>query len=169
MKKNLLLSMVIIIISLVITGCGVTTKDLKSKDENKIKDTIDLVLSYEKGYDDTMKKHISEKNFYVCNYPEFYSKYIGEVDIKDYGSEIISLREDQGRYIVCMTLNLRAVSLEVHEHDDGSIHEEGSDEAIGEDVPIEVILRERNGELYIEGFTEYENLEKAKELNEGFK
>lgn len=168
MKKSLLISMLVIIISVFITGCQ-STKDLKSKEEDKIKETIDLVLSYENGYDDTMKKHISEKNFYVCNYAEFYSKYIGSVDIKDYESEIISLREDQDRYVVCMKLNLRAVSLEVHEHDDGSTHEEGSDEAIGEDVPVEVILKERSGELYIEGFTEYEDLEKAKELNEGFK
>ncbi len=169
MRKNVLVSMLVIIISIAITGCRTTSKDLQSKEKDKIKDTIDLVLSYEKGYDDTMKKHISEKNFYVCNYAEFYSRYIGTVDIKEYESKIISLREEQDRYIVCMTLNLKAVSLEVHQHDDGSIHEEGSDEAIGEDVPIEVILKERNGELYIEGFTEYENLEKAKELNEGFK
>lgn len=169
MKKSLLISMLVIIISVFITGCQSTSKDLKSKEEDKIKDTIDLVLSYEKGYDDTMKKHISEKNFYVCNYAEFYSKYIGSVDIKDYESEIISLREDQDRYIVCMKLNLKAVSLELHEHNDGSTHEEGSDEVIGEDVPVEVILKERSGELYIEGFTEYENIEKAKELNEGFK
>ena len=169
MKKSLLISTLVIIISVFVTGCQSTSNDLKSKEEDKIKETIDLVLSYEKGYDDTMKKHISEKNFYVCNYAEFYSKYIGSVDIKDYESEIISLREDQDRYVVCMKLNLRAVSLEVHEHDDGITHEEGSDEAIGEDVPVEVILKERSGELYIEGFTEYEDLEKAKELNEGFK
>lgn len=169
MKKNILKVMLIIIISMVITGCQSTSKDLQGKEKDNIKDTIDLVLSYEKGYDDIMKKHISEKNFYVCNYAEFYSRYIGEVNIKNYESEIVSIREDQGRYVVCMTLNVTAVSLEVHEHDDGSVHEEGSDEAIGEDVPVEVILKERNGELYIEGFTEYENLEKAKELNEGFK
>ncbi len=169
MKKNILKVMLIIIISIVITGCQSKSKNLKSKEEDKIKDTIDLVLSYEKGYDDTMRKHISEKNFYVCNYAEFYSKYIGKVDIKDYESEIVSIREEQGRYVICMTLNITAVSLEVHQHDDGSVHEEGSDEAVGEDVPVEIILKERNGELYVEGFTEYENLEKAKELNEGFK
>ncbi|MCF0149263.1 MAG: hypothetical protein HUJ77_12805 [Clostridium sp.] len=169
MKKNILKFMLIMIISIVIIGCQNTSKDFDGKEKENIKDTIDLVLSYEKGYDDTMKKHISEKNFYVCNYAEFYSRYIGEVDIKDYDSEIVSIKEEQDRYVVCMTINITAVAVEVHQNDDGSVHEEGSDEAIGEDIPVEVILKERNGELYIEGFTEYENLEKAKELNEGFK
>ena len=158
-----------LVLSMLITGCSKTEDDLSNSKNNEIKDTIDLVLSYEKGYDDTIKKHISEKNFYVCNYVEFYSNYIGEVDLENYESEIISLREDQGRYIVCMKINLKAVSVETHSNDDGDIHEEGKDEALGEDVPVEIILNDKSGELYIESFKEYENLEKARELNDGFK
>ena len=169
MKKIIITTILILILSISIVSCSTDTGELTNSEKTKIKDTIDLVLSYENGYDDTMKKHISEKNFYVCNYPEFYTTYIGEVDLQEYKSDIVSIREDQERYIVCMTLDMKAVSLEAHTHDDGSIHSEGSDEAVGEDIPIEVILKERNGELYIEGFTEYENIEKAKELNEGFK
>ena len=169
MKKIIITTMLILILGISIVSCSSNSGELTNSEKTKIKDTIDLVLSYEKGYDDTMKKHISEKNFYVCNYQEFYTTYIGEVDLQEYKSDIVSIREDQERYIVCMTLDMKAVSLESHTHDDGSTHSEGSDEAIGEDVPIEVILKERNGELYIEGFTEYENIEKAKELNEGFK
>ena len=110
-----------------------------------------------------MKKHISEENFYVCNYVEFYSLYIGELDLKKYESEIVSFKKNQERYIVCMLLNIEAKSLETHGD------EEEGDEAIGENVPIEVILKERSGELYIESFKEYEDIEKAKELNDGFK
>ncbi|MDV4152343.1 hypothetical protein R0131_16070 [Clostridium sp. AL.422] len=169
MRKNRITSILILILNIFMIGCTSDSSALSNSEKNQIKNTIDLVLSYKNGYDDTMKKHISEKNFYVCNYIEFYSAYIGEVDLKEYESNLVSIREEQDRYIVCMTLDMNAVSSETHTHDDGSLHEEGSDEAVGEDVPIEVILKQRSGELYIEGFTEYENLEKAKELNEGFK
>ena len=104
-----------------------------------------------------------EKNFYVCNYIEFYSLYIGELKLEKYESNIISIRNNDDRYIVCMSINMEGKAIETHGD------EEESDEVIGEDVPVEVILNKRNGELYIEKFTEYENLEKAKELNEGFK
>ncbi|MBQ6820753.1 MAG: hypothetical protein IJO26_05635 [Clostridium sp.] len=165
MKKRLSI-VFLIILNLLMISCS---KDsLQSEvDESTAKNVVDLVLSYEKGYDETMKKHISEKNFYVSNYLEFYSNYIGNADITDYSSEVVSFRESQERYIVCMILNIKAIATDTHEHEEG---EEGySDEAIGENIPIEVILKERDGELYIESFTEYENLEKAKELNGGFK
>ncbi|NLZ35663.1 MAG: hypothetical protein GX889_12330, partial [Clostridiales bacterium] len=61
-------------------------------------------------------------------------------------------------------LNMRAEALEVHEGE-----EEGSDEAIGENVPVEVILSLEKENYYIKSFTEYENLEKAKELSEMFR
>lgn len=164
MKKSILTITLIIILQIFMIGCSnSSSENMTDSEETKVKETIDLVLSYENGYDDTMKKHISEKNFYVCNYVEFYSLYIGELELRKYASEIVSLREEQDRYIVCMLLNIEAKSLETHGD------EEEGDEAIGENVPIEVILKERNGELYIESFKEYEDLEKAKELNDGFK
>lgn len=164
MKKSILIITLIIILQIFMVGCSNSSNEnITGSEEAKVKETIDLVLSYENGYDDTMKKHISEKNFYVCNYVEFYSLYIGELDLKKYESEIVSFKKNQERYIVCMLLNIEAKSLETHGD------EEEGDEAIGENVPIEVILKERSGELYIESFKEYEDLEKAKELNDGFK
>ena len=164
MKKSILIITLIIILQIFMVGCSNTSSDdMTGSEETKVKETIYLVLSYENGYDDTMKKHISEKNFYVCNYVEFYSLYIGELDLKKYESEIVSFKKNQERYIVCMLLNIEAKSLETHGD------EEEGDEAIGENVPIEVILKERSGELYIESFKEYEDIEKAKELNDGFK
>ena len=164
MKKSILTITLIIILQIFMVGCSNSSnEDITGSEEAKVKETIDLVLSYENGYDDTMKKHISEENFYVCNYVEFYSLYIGELDLKKYESEIVSFKKNQERYIVCMLLNIEAKSLETHGD------EEEGDEAIGENVPIEVILKERSGELYIESFKEYEDLEKAKELNDGFK
>ena len=176
MKKRYLVSIVLsLAIVLNINGCSNIDKksdskvqieesssEISSELEKKIKEDIDLVLSYTKGYDDTMKKHISENNFYVCNYVEFYSLYIGELDLKKYESNIVSIKKESGKYILCMLLNIEAVAKENHEG-------HGSDEAIGENIPIEVIVKEKNNEFYIESFKEYEDLEKAKELNEGFK
>ena len=34
------------------------SSSISSRKEKEIKETIDLVLSYEKGYDETMKKHM---------------------------------------------------------------------------------------------------------------
>lgn len=163
MKKSIITFIAILILNIFMMGCSSASGNLSKSEETRVKDTVDLVLSYKNGYDDNMKKHISEKNFYVCNYVEFYSIYIGSLNLKKYESNIISIRNDNGRYVVCMNINIEAKALETHGD------EELSDEVIGEDVPIEVILKERNGELYIEGFTEYESLGKAKELNEGFK
>ncbi|MBD7916312.1 hypothetical protein H9660_14285 [Clostridium sp. Sa3CUN1] len=163
MKKVVLIFIFIISFQFLIVGCSSNSNEKNMSEEDKIKETIDLVLSYENGYDEVMKKHISEKNFYVCNYIEFYSLYIGELKLEKYESNIISIRNNDDRYIVCMSINMEGKAIETHGD------EEESDEVIGEDVPVEVILNKRNGELYIEKFTEYENLEKAKELNEGFK
>lgn len=165
MKKRYVSLIIVAIIQIMILVSCSNSSGINSKTENKIKETIDLVLSYEKGYDETMKKHISEKNFYVCNYKEFYSLYIGEVTLEEYDSEIVDIKEEDDKFKVYMLLNIKARSLEVHEDESG----EGSDEAIGENIPIEVIVKEKDKELYIEGLTEYESLEKAKELNEGFK
>lgn len=166
-KKSVSLMIILAIINIIVlVGCSNSTS-ITSKTEKEIKEAIDLVLSYENGYDETMKKHISEKNFYVCNYKEYYSLYIGDATIEEYESKVVNTSKDGEKYKVYMLLNIKARGLEVHKNEDGS--EEGSDEAIGEDIPLEVIVKEKDGEFYIEGLTEYENLEKAKELNEGFK
>ena len=84
--------------------------------------------------------------------------------MEEYQSEIVSItKDDDDLYKVALILNMRAEALEVHEG------EEGSDEAVGENVPVEVILSLEEGNYYIKSFTEYENLEKAKELSEGFR
>ena len=106
MKKIIITTMLILILGISIVSCSSASGELTNNEKAKIKDTIDLVLSYEKGYDETMKKHISEKNFYVCNYQEFYTTYIGEVDLQEYKSDIVSIRENQERYIVCMKLEV---------------------------------------------------------------
>lgn len=167
MKKRHFSFIILLIIQIMVLVSCSDSSSISSKKEKEIKEIIDLVLSYEKGYDETMKKHISEKNFYVCNYKEYYSLYIGDSTIEEYESRIVNTSLESGKYKVYMLLNIKARGLEVHKHEDGS--EEGSDEAIGEDIPLEIIVKEKDGEFYIEGLTEYENLEKAKELNEGFK
>ncbi|WP_291651390.1 hypothetical protein [Clostridium sp.] len=159
MKKKILI-IALLFVQILMFGCS---KDISKQDEKRIKDTIDLVLSYKDGYDDIMKKHISEENFYICNYVEFYSLYLGELNLEKYESNIVSIKNENGKYKVYMTLDMVAKALETHGD------EEASDEAVGEDVPIEVVVEEKDGEFYIEGFTEYENIEKAKELNNGFK
>ena len=167
MKKRYFSFIILVIIQIIVlVGCS-NSDSISSGKEKDIKEAIDLVLSYENGYDETMKKHISEKNFYVCNYKEYYSLYIGDATIEEYESKVVNTSKDGEKYKVYMLLNIKARGLEVHKNEDGS--EEGSDEAIGEDIPLEVIVKEKDGEFYIEGLTEYENLEKAKELNEGFK
>lgn len=160
MKKKILIITLLLFAQILMFGCS---KGVSRQDEKKIKETIDLVLSYKDGYDDTMKKHISEENFYICNYVEFYSLYIGELNLEKYESNIVSIREENGKYKVYMTLDMVAKALEKHGD------EQASDEAVGEDVPVEVVVKEKDGEFYIEGFTEYEDLEKDKELNDGFK
>lgn len=169
MKKSILIFLFIISFQFLVVGCSNNSNVKNNSEEEKVKETIDLVLSYENGYDEVMEKHISEKNFYICNYVEFYSLYVGELKLEKYESNIISIKNNDNRYIVCMSINMEGKALETHYDEGDEDHEEHSDEVIGEDVPVEVILKERNGELYIEKFTEYENLEKAKELNEGFK
>lgn len=169
MKKGVLIFVLIFSFQVLLVGCSKKSLGISSSEESKVKEVIDLVLSYNNGYDDTMKKHISEKNFYLCNYVEFYSLYIGELNLEKYESKIISIRNEEGRFVVCMSIDMEGKALETHYDEGDEGHEGHSDEVIGEDVPVEVILNNRNGELYIEGFTEYESLEKAKELNDGFK
>lgn len=160
MKKSNFFSIILLCITIFMIGCS---NNISSQQEKEVKGTIDLVLSYKGGYDDTMKKHISEKNFYVCNYVEFYSLYLGKLELEKYESDINNIEKENSKYKVYMILNIEAKSLETH-GDEGL-----SDEAVGENIPVEVVVKKKDGEFYIESFTEYENLEKAKELNNGFK
>ena len=167
MRKSIIA--LILIISIFTIGCSREENEFIRNNKDKMKDTIDLVLSYENGYDDTMKKYISEENFIGSNFMEFYTAYIGEVEIQDFKSKIVSVREaEDGRYLASTVIDIKALSTESHTHADGSVHE-GGHEVAGEDIPVEIVLLEKDGEFYIEGFTGYESLEKAKELNEGFR
>lgn len=166
MKKIIIILM--LILSIFAVSCSSGQGDFSKENKTKIKDTIDLVLSYEKGYDDTVKKHISEENFYGSNFYEFYTMYVGEIEIKNYKSKIISIREEADKYLASIIIDISALSPGTHTHDDGTVHE-GGHEITGKDIPVEFTLMEKEGDFYIEGFIAYENLEKAKELNEGFK
>ncbi|WP_300383248.1 hypothetical protein [Clostridium sp.] len=164
MKRRLILISQITLIFLLLVGCK--RGEVNNKKEKELKETTDLVLSYNDGYDETMKKHINEGDFYICNYKEFYSLYFGETIIEKYESEIKNIKEMNGQYVVDLILNIEAKSTEIHEDEDGN---KGSDTAIGENIPVEIILKNKDGEYYITSFTEYEDLEKAAELNENFK
>lgn len=175
--KRFFKSIIIILTLLTLISCSKTNTNngLSNTEIKEIKEIIDLVLSYENGYDDEIKKYITEDNFYIVNYVEFYSLYLGELTMEKYNSEIINIeKNDENNLIkVYMTLDMVAASKEAHHHEEGEDNhdhdEELRDEAIGEKVPVEVIVKLENGVYVIKGFTEYENLEKAKELNEGFK
>ncbi|MDV4152344.1 hypothetical protein R0131_16075 [Clostridium sp. AL.422] len=166
MRKGIFI--LFLIISIFAVSCSSEESDFIRSNKNKIKDTIDLVLSYENGYDDTMKKHINEENFYGSNFFELYTMYIGEVEFKDYKSKIISLREEGDKYLASTIIDIKALTPATHTHDDGSVHEQVH-EIAAEDIPVEITLVEKEGEFFIEGFLGYENLDKAKELNEGFR
>lgn len=172
MKKRSLIYVFLIIISMFLYGCK-ADNTLTDTKKNEIKKTIDLVLSYKNGYDDTMKKYITENNFHIANYVYVYSSYIGQVDLQKYESSIKSIKEEDGKYKVCMILNLSGVSLEEpHNEDnshDGHDHDDEKTEITGEDVPVEVVVKKIDNNYFIQGFTEYESLEKAAMLNKGFK
>lgn len=166
--KKILKSMILIFTLVILVSC---TTDMKISGDNinEIKEVIDYVLSYENGYDDNMKKYISEDNFYIVNYVDFYSIYLGPLIMEEYKSEIINFEEVKDLIKIYMTIDMVAVSKETHLDEDNGNEEKLSDEAIGEDVPVEVIVKNENGNYVIKGFTEYESLDAAKELNEGFK
>lgn len=179
MKKKIR-NIVLILFSFILVSCS-RYGDKNEINISEIKDIIDYVLSYDNGYDDNMKKYISEENFYVANYVEFYSLYLGELEIKEYESEIINFEKDDDFTTVYMTIDMIAASKEVHlEENETENHNEEEtisedhletevrDEAVGEDIPVKVIVKSENGTYVIKSFTEYENLETAKELNEGF-
>lgn len=159
MKKRIfiILSLCVLIF---LVGCN---SKVAKEEELKIKEVIDLVLSYPPNYDENVSKYITEKNFDVCNYSKFYSLYIGDNKIEEYESVVRNIEVDNEKYIVSMVLNMKAKALEVHGEGNDS------EEAIGEEVPVDIVLKKKDDSYYIESFTEYESLEKASEYNKSFK
>ena len=75
MKK--IISIILIIISINSVGCS--SNNISNNEINKMKETIEKVLFYEKSYDDEVSDYIDEKTFNECNYEVFYSYFIGKV------------------------------------------------------------------------------------------
>ena len=84
MKK--IISIILIIISINSVGCS--SKNISNNEINKMKETIEKVLFYEKSYDDEVSDYIDEKTFNECNYEVFYSYFIGKVKFTKYESEV---------------------------------------------------------------------------------
>ena len=63
MKKNILKLLILIFTIALLFSCTANKAETGKSEEEKIKETIDLVLSYDKGYDEKVSKHISEKTF----------------------------------------------------------------------------------------------------------
>ena len=156
MKKILL---VLLILIFTFAGCS-----SYSYSDKQLKDTIDKVLTYKNGYDDEMKKYINEDNFYNCNYPTFYSFFLDEVEITKYESEIKKIERKKGNYTVYMIVNIAAQG---HIVKDEEGEHRGS--AVGKDVPLKIVLEEKDEGLYLNSFKEYEELSEAIEENPQFK
>ena len=63
MKK--IISIILIIISINSVGCS--SNNISNNEINKMKETIEKVLFYEKSYDDEVSDYIDEKTFNECN------------------------------------------------------------------------------------------------------
>ena len=87
MKK--IISIILIIISINSVGCS--SNNISNNEINKMKETIEKVLFYEKSYDDEVSDYIDEKTFNECNYEVFYSYFIGKVKFTKYESEVKSI------------------------------------------------------------------------------
>ena len=172
MKK--IISIILIIISINSVGCS--SKNISNNEINKMKETIEKVLFYEKSYDDEVSDYIDEKTFNECNYEVFYSYFIGKVKFTKYESEVKSIlragnnHEKEyivtgNNYTICMVLNMEAKGTELQS--DGI--DEGYDCVEGKDVPIEVILKKEGKNYVIKEVKEYTSLEEAQNENEGFK
>lgn len=161
MKK--IISIILIIISINSVGCS--SKNISNNEINKMKETIEKVLFYEKSYDDEVSDYIDEKTFNECNYEVFYSYFIGKVKFTKYESEVKSVLRAGNNYTICMVLNMEAKGTELQS--DGI--DEGYDCVEGKDVPIEVILKKEGENYVIKEVKEYTSLEEAQNENEGFK
>ena len=166
MKK--IISIILIIISINSVGCS--SKNISNNEINKMKETIEKVLFYEKSYDDEVSDYIDEKTFKEAQELArktymFYSYFIGKVKFTKYESEVKSILRAGNNYTICMVLNMEAKGTELQS--DGI--DEGYDCVEGKDVPIEVILKKEGENYVIKEVKEYTSLEEAQNENEGFK
>ena len=141
-----------------------SSNDISKSDIKKIKEIVDKVLSYDMGYDEEVSDYIKEDVFNKSNYVIFYNYYIEDVILNKYESEVLGASKDDGKYNVCLVINMEAQSTVLET--DGL--EQGYDTAEGVNVPVEVVLRKNNREFYIESIKEYDSLEIAKKENKYF-
>lgn len=141
-----------------------SSNDISKSDIKKIKEIVDKVLSYDMGYDEEVSDYIKEDVFNKSNYVIFYNYYIEDVILNKYESEVLGASKDDGKYNVCLVINMEAQSTVLET--DGL--EQGYDTAEGVNVPVEVVLRKNNREFYIESIKEYGSLEIAKKENKNF-
>lgn len=141
-----------------------SSNDISKSDIKKIKEIVDKVLSYDMGYDEEVSDYIKEDVFNKSNYVIFYNYYIEDVILNKYESEVLGASKDDGKYNVCLVINMEAQSTVLET--DGL--EQGYDTAEGINVPVEVVLRKNNREFYIESIKEYDSLEIAKKENKNF-
>lgn len=160
MKKILAFLLVLLNIGMVMcSGNNISQKDIE-----EMKDVVDKVLSYDGGYDNQVSKYIDSNTFNESNYVIFYSYYIGSVVLNKYESEVIGASKDDGKYNLCLLINMEAQARMLES--DGV--EEGYDTAEGNDVPVEVVLKKSKGKFYIESVKEYDSLEIAQNENKNF-
>ena len=160
MKKILAFLLVLLNIGMVMcSGNNISQKDIE-----EMKDVVDKVLSYDGGYDNQVSEYIDSNTFNESNYVIFYSYYIGSVVLNKYESEVIGASKDDGKYNLCLLINMEAQATTLER--DGV--EEGYDTAEGNDVPVEVVLKKSKGKFYIESVKEYDSLEIAQNENKNF-
>lgn len=141
-----------------------SSNDISNSDIKEMKEVIDKVLSYDRGYDEEVSDYIKEDVFNKSNYVIFYNYYIEDVILNKYESEVLGASKDDSKYNVCLVINMEAQSTVLET--DGL--EQGYDTAEGINVPVEVVLRKNNREFYIESIKEYDSLEIAKKENKNF-
>lgn len=141
-----------------------SSNDISNSDIKEMKEIVDKVLSYDRGYDEEVSDYIKEEVFNKSNYVIFYNYYIEDVILNKYESEVLGASKDDGKYNVCLVINMEAQSTVLET--DGL--EQGYDTAEGINVPVEVVLRKNNREFYIESIKEYGSLEIAKKENKNF-
>lgn len=141
-----------------------SSNDISNSDIKEMKEIVDKVLSYDRGYDEEVSDYIKEEVFNKSNYVIFYNYYIEDVILNKYESEVLGASKDDGKYNVCLVINMEAQSTVLET--DGL--EQGYDTAEGINVPVEVVLRKNNREFYIESIKEYDSLEIAKKENKNF-
>lgn len=141
-----------------------SSNDISNSDIKEMKEIVDKVLSYDMGYDEEVSDYIKEDVFNKSNYVIFYNYYIEDVILNKYESEVLGASKDDGKYNVCLVINMEAQSTVLET--DGL--EQGYDTAEGINVPVEVVLRKNNREFYIESIKEYDSLEIAKKENKNF-